>query len=324
MLMDRSNALPARSRGFITAICIILAGCAEPSRPRPSFGTPGASAVISGSMHFDELGYGLIIVEASTTASKSYFIVDTGFPCSALDINAFPGLPALSESILSKVLNGYARKFVLSPPHVKVGPFDLASGGVCEYIDLSEESRLLKANIVGVIGATAFSGGILQIDFRRHEIIVGPSDGEEHPEWGNKRPCIRNSLWYWQSTFELDGRPTSLDIDTGSNGFVDVTPSLMATLLAEKGAPRSDENTVTAYGTDRGRSVVAARLRIDDRLYTDVHIYEPSTSPSAVGTAFLRHFLVTIDFRKGILYLRPFDKELGLTHSISPETVPSP
>lgn len=283
-------------QAIILPLAAMIGGCASSSRPQIIVLNPPAP--VSGLVQFEDFGSGIILLEASTGEPASYVIFDTAAPFSALDVNAFPDLTTYAAPSLG------SRRFTVSPPHVKAGPFDLASGGICECVDLSGVSQACGKHVIGILGVPAVSGGVLQIDFQRHTIRTEASDGAEHPEWGKARLLTRDSLGYWESPFDLDGTMTNLIIDAGSNSFIVASPSVLRAVLQKHEFRKFDRVLTTAYGSTHRALYNVPHFRIDDHTWAVAQFHETQESLSSVGAKYLKFYLVTTDFSRGILYLR--------------------
>jgi hypothetical protein len=203
---------------------------------------------------------------------------------------------------------------VYPPPHVNVGPFDIASYPGCEATDLKGASQFAGVPVIGVLGAITLGGGTLQIDFSKSVLRIFPSDGREHPEWGERRP-----MEGWDSAlFNINGHNLSLIVDTGNNYFMAANPSLFSVLHQTKDVQESSDHgfTVTS-GLSSWPCLVLKHLTIDGRPYSNsVSAAVPFTT-STLGTGFLRNFMVTLDCQRGYLYLKPANPPATSTTAIS-------
>jgi hypothetical protein len=266
--------------------------------------------------HF-EMRQGAMLI-AVPSKPGSYFLFDTGTTFCHLDPGAFPNLSYDIVIDLSFGLGPQEKegvREVYPAPHVNVGPFDIADYPGCESMDLKGLSQLVGVPVVGVFGSISYYGGTLQIDFNKSVIRILPSDGKEHPEWGERRPMENGNC----ALFNVSGHNLPLIVDTGDNYFMAASPSLVSALRQTADTREGSANCATVIGVSNRKVLGLKRLTIDGRTYSDSAIWEASDTTSTLGTGFLRNFIVTMDCSRGYLYLKPANPPTTSTTAISSE-----
>jgi predicted aspartyl protease len=226
--------------------------------------------------------------------------LDTGAGITVLNTQVFPDIK--TQPFRNDPKNPV--RLVAPPPRILLGTMELATPGYCAATDLSAFTKLEKVPVAGIIGWPAADHRTLQLDFLRHHLRFFDSDRRPHPEWGMKKKMrLKDGDWY--STFDLNGQPTELQIDTGSNSFIQVSKTLFNSLHA---TPISKEDTEIGHsirGSLSAQRFFLKSLRLNGEYFVDAPVAATGWSFSLVGTGYLDNFMVTLDFENNLLYLRP-------------------
>lgn len=176
-------------------------------------------------------------------------------------------------------------------------------------LDLEDVSTRLVGRPVGLIlGRDLFDAARLRIDFRDNSVTAVPH--EPIPPGRHFELTTRHGIETFPVSIEGHA-PVQADFDLGNGSEV-----LIGKAYAERiGLTEPERLTGRKAGGGLGGGltrdqVILKSLRIGDRVFTDVPaaIDERANAVDVnVGTALLRHFLITVDYAQHALWLEPID-----------------
>jgi hypothetical protein len=172
-------------------------------------------------------------------------------------------------------------------------------------IDMTPFESVSGCVIDGVLPAGAFRGFLLTMDFAAGAVVV--SEGELPPPDGAEILPLDDSTLP-RVTIDVGGRPMSLVIDSGSDGFLDL-PATATGGLQSRSEPRLTGRVQTIGGQRPQRQ---ARLACDVALGRH-RLAQPVVTLSAAdyascGTALLESFRTTFDMaNRRVRFERPTD-----------------
>lgn len=248
-----------------------------------------------------------------------WMLLDSGAQISVLDLRTATAAGVSVSS--SSTVTGYGadtlRGGVTSPVSVRM-PGTNAYTLQMPAIDLSGIEPYLGRRVAGILGADLFQRFVVEIDYPRSRVRLHEPTGFQPTDAGELVPLrVMDRLPYVDAIMELpDGKRLSgtLVVDIGSGSGVSFTGPFV-----------SNENMMPSMGpTLPGRSVglggesqsAIGRLRtvhIGDvpidrpvaQLALDRNGTAAGARAGAIGGDILSRFKVTLDYRRGALYLDP-------------------
>lgn len=236
----------------------------------------------------------------------SFFILDTGTANSILNSKDFPDIQVIEAGVETETSGGTRKLETAHPPDLHVGPFSLADSRLVGLMDLTAFSAVTGRRIVGILGASAVKNSVVQIDFDARKFRFLRSDEKPHPEWGNELAVKRNKPWSIMGVHvKIGGVEQVFDVDTGSDGALDVPTETFDRLVEMAKQPTTSGPKETAGGIVQLRSTRVPVIDVAGPFYRDLVIGETKASGAVFGLDFLERHLVTLDFPNNRVYLKP-------------------
>ncbi len=244
-------------------------------------------------------------VPVSVGDKECSFILDTGCTCSIFDtsLSRFLGRPLRRRRMGTWGDTVSVSEFAI--PAMQVGRLRPPADARVVCINFREMRQAMDAPLDGLLGMDFLRGHIIQLDFdngRLRFLKSVPDEAGERFEivFGSGRyqniPQFRISLGAVEAAFL---------IDTGFNGTMSVNAQLFDELdKAGRIGLRGNVMASTAGGTFSNVSGRLDRLTVGPfthhNLVVDRHAGDP-----LFGLAYLKRFLVTFDFPRNAMYLKP-------------------
>jgi predicted aspartyl protease len=182
--------------------------------------------------------------------------------------------------------------------------------------DLSKISTKLGRPIGGILGYSLFKKRIVQIDYPNRKVrfnanapsCVGAADSS--PE------CTKLSFRYKNEILAtgvtVDGKPVITHVDTGSNSYFQLTPAAVDKLgLSEDVAHAQESSSVGFNGDLKNREGTVSNVMVGTISRNDPTVVffgkgmgmDKELWDLRIGSAFLKDFVVTLDYRHGLITL---------------------
>ncbi len=251
------------------------------------------------------------IVVPVTIQEKQYlFLLDTGATHTIYDRSLRSLLGQRLAKDEASTPHGKVEVECCRPPAASLGGLPLPSASALVY-DLRRFREATGVEIVGVLGMDFLQHHVVEIDFDRGQLVLGPSPARR------AAPGIpltfRNSCPYLELASLGKGEELLVDTGFGGHGSLSLRSALYTTLCK---AGRIQETALSSTALSIGKKVTAktpggclaslsvGKLRIRD-LNTTAEL-----DRNMVGLGLLRRFRVTFDFPEEKLYLEP-GKKIG-------------
>jgi hypothetical protein len=246
-----------------------------------------------------------LIVPVTIQGKQYPFVVDTGARYTIYDQSLRPLMGEHLATGQASTPIGAIEVEARRPPAASLGGLPLPSQ-VCYVYDLRRIREVTGLEIAGILGMDFLQEYVLEIDFDRGELAVGPSPSRRPV------PSVPLVLRANRSSFELSllNKTEEFAIDTGygGHGSICLRAPLYAALVE---AGRIHETVLNTTTVDLGKAVTKnkeggwlASLSVGKHKLRDLGTSaEPASN--MVGLGFLRRFRVTLDFPEGKLYLEP-------------------
>lgn len=296
--MARLLTCPARRA--IAAACLLVSLC-HCAHGRAGRGQTAAGPV---DISFD-LYKNLIIVGAMIDGKGPFdMMLDTGTDPSAIDL-------ATARQIgLGPAAAGEEKDYDTALPVVVLG--DLRAEKVeAAATDLSGISAALGRPLHGVLGHSFLNGRIVQIDFPRRHVRFLPRPLP--PTAGTVLPFHYTDNSILLDDVAVNGNRVTTLFDTGFNGTFNVMPAAIPALHLEKEFDSARPKKSVGYsGASTNREGTIQRVEIG-ALSVDaptVIFWEKGTGHDStsygftIGNGFLKDFVVTIDYPRGVITLQ--------------------
>ncbi|MES2557751.1 MAG: aspartyl protease family protein [Bacteroidota bacterium] len=300
--------------GFILLIVLVASGCSslklvkllkQGDVEQPSF---------TSEIPF-EMRMGLVVVKVNINGKDYDFLVDTGAP--NLVSKELAAELKLEPKVKQKAGDSQGRKEVLEfaeMPEMLIGGVHFIEMGAA-IADLKRSNEIACLDADGFVGANLMKEAVWQFDYERKVITVSdsisafdiPADAYRIPfkPAASSTPLI--DITYDGVT---DNRVT---FDTGSNGYFTGSPSTRKTLQGKGKLTNSvvgyGANSSGLYGMGDGDSLYTSM--VSETKLGNLTIPEQlvSFSPGArtLGTKFLQHYRVIIDWSTSEIILIPTD-----------------
>ena len=238
-------------------------------------------------------------------------VVDTGAPGTLLDKSLEPKLGKRLGTRTIWMLGGKQKVAIYSAPNLYLGGVPLMTGGNIITCDLKKYSSRAGRPVMGFLGMDCLEHYCIQLDFEARKMRFLDPDHAKTTGLGKAFPVTFASddkaeliaPWIPQPGL-LGGTSSNSVIDTGCN--IDG--------LTEKAAMKSHESGgcwtrlkhfMIENGVVKGKAVALPECVWDGNIYSNITIGKaPSDSPSWIGLRFLARHLVTLNFPKGVIYLK--------------------
>jgi predicted aspartyl protease len=268
-----------------------------------------------------ELFHNIILVEARVNGHGPIaMILDTGTDPSVFDAIHVDGWGLVRTGTEGTVDGGGTSRvtaFEVRASRVDAGPLAV-SDVEATAIDLSPFSARIGRPIGGILGHSFLKGHVVQIDYPGRRVRFLPAPFQPPPSRAGKCAVMR---FRWEDDVVVDdvrvnGQKVRADIDTGSNGYVKLTPEAVEKLgladAARKGASSSSMGYRGAYATtegtleslDLGGIVVKSPPAV---FWAKGTGHDGKPWQINVGSAIFKDFVLTLDYPAGILVLEKPD-----------------
>lgn len=262
-----------------------------------------------------------IMVQARVNGKGPFnMLLDTGVDPSVVDLGTAREIGLKIASTGSQGSGGGTETnlaYETKLPVVELGGLT-AKGIDALAADLSKTSEALGRPIHGVLGYSLLKDRIVQIDYPKHVARFYSTS----PFAGAKRPANSSKLTTLPFRYHDDvlmdgvsvnGKAVVANLDTGSNGSFQLTPAAVAELglEAQAGKARVSKsvgfNGVTENREGTVKNVTVGGISIDG---PKVVFYGKGTGRDdeawglRIGNAFLKDFVVTIDYQSHVITLR--------------------
>jgi predicted aspartyl protease len=310
MLLRQSHRLFWLAFGLATALPPANLPAASPESAR--VGAPEAEI---------ELFHDIILVKVRINGHGPFLMMlDTGADPSALDAahaDEWGLVRTGAEGTVDGGGTAEVKAYEVRAPRVDVGPLSV-SNLEATAMDLSPISSKIGRPVVGILGHSFLNGHVVQIDYPKGRLRFLPAPYQPPPV----RPG-RLAVMHFKyeddvivDDVRVNGQPVRANVDTGSNGFVKITPEAVERLGLVEAAKRGTASTSTGF---RG-SYSTSEGTIDNLDLGGIVIKSPAAVFWAkgtghdgkpwqinVGSGVLKEFVLTLDYPAGILVLEKPD-----------------
>lgn len=257
---------------------------------------------------------------------KNYlFVVDTGCAVTCVDRSLKPFLGEPLGVARAETANGQSRFEVFSPPEATIHGKPITGVSQVCCIDFSQFRAISGYDLYGFIGMDFLTRHVLRIDFDRGILSLlteVPADsGTPVPlilPASAKTPMIQaNIVGIGEYSFE---------VDTGMVGVssIGVDNKAFERLLSNREAIPMSGGRSTSFGkTSTYRNARLHGLALGDFLHHDVLV--SGMNGNRVGLGYLSRYIVTFDFPRRMIYLKPglsfnepFRSDLSGLHILRP------
>jgi predicted aspartyl protease len=267
-------------------------------------------------------GHITVNINLNNKPNKYKFLLDTGAPTVIS--------PVLTDSlkILKKIMfsknadSGPIQNTYCKIENIQIEKINYSKVGAIN-IDLKKMVNA-KCNQVpdGIIGSNVLSKGILQIDFDKKELIITDNiKSLNFIENSIKTKFLAASFTHTPiiSIYVNDTIPVNLVFDTGNNGFITLNDFETEKTIYKS---ISENNKCDAFGIGyndiSGKSdsvslfsIIRTNLKFGDTTFVNVPCTYgkfknvSSNKQGSIGNAFMKNFIVTIDWNEKYIYLYP-------------------
>jgi hypothetical protein len=250
----------------------------------------------------------MIRVPVSAPGKTLYFIVDTGFPVSAIDTQYKPQLgdPVATFSADSPLETLDPLPFYRCPDLTVAGKPFTANTITC--LDLKMAGRITGQPCDGIIGMDFFVSHVVLLDFARQRFAI-----YEHVPKRIKRTFIAVPVRALQQHYVTDVRLNHREtieamVDTGDNSSLSLNPATWRELFGENTSNRFAA-TVSSVGQRIVQSGIGIVGEIDVQglVSTNLHatLIQRPNHPSHLGLGYFKRHTVLFDLGGGTIYLQP-------------------
>jgi hypothetical protein len=252
--------------------------------------------------------HGAPIVLPVTFRGKTYrFLMDTGTPFTTFhtDLEDLLGKP--KHTYRAEMADGTVNDMnVYYAPEATIGKVSLSTGGPVHCVDLTEWRGVIGIEIDGVVGMGLLRRYAVQIDFDNGKVRFYKSDDKDHSEWGQAatlNTLPRRGLPYVVGNLADQRATFLLDTGYGDTGSLDLR---LFDLLKKQEGFRTVSVKLMG-GDEEARESVASRVdafRLGKNEYKGL-VFDRGERASMLGLGFLSRHMVTFDFPRLKLYLKP-------------------
>ena len=269
-----------------------------------------------------EMRMGLVIVKVNIKGKDYDFLVDTGAP--NLVTKELAAELNLKPKVEKKAGDSQGKREVLQfaemPEMLIGGVHFIEMGGA--IADLKHSNEIACLDVDGFVGANLMKEAVWQFDYERKVITVSNnSSAFDIPADAYRIPFTPATSSTPLIDITYDGiTDKRVTFDTGSNGFFNSSPAIRKT-LQEKGKLTHSvigygANSSGLYGMGDGDSLYNSL--VSETKLGNLTIPEQVVSFSAgartLGTKYLRHFRVIIDWSTQEIILIPSDQFINNTY----------
>lgn len=238
----------------------LVAGPAATLSPGPSTGVP-----------ITVLSTGHIAVPVAIDETELQFLVDTGAGITVLDstraesLGISPAMPVTAHGI-----GGTDTLDIGVPSDLSIGDARLSLA--MAQLDLRPIAGALGTEVDGVLGKELFRAFVVGVDRTTGQLTLHPRDGFEPPEGYVAVPLTAGADGRWRAPARIEGHPTTVDLDSGSNDTLLVYKEF-ADQLAIPGDRPAGSILIGGVGGMRPVSQVRLlSLSFADHVWTDVPV----------------------------------------------------
>lgn len=228
----------------------------------------------------------LVVTLRLENGEKLPFMVDTGSPGTLFDKSLASQLTRVPLGTWTVSTLGFSRQKsgIYWEPKLFLGNTRLRTGRLCATLDFKRVSRAVGRPIMGILAMDCLKHYCIQLDFQSREVRFLDDRHLDVAKLG-KPFRLHLSLFsqlYIRHAGLAGGKSVRLAIDTGDNGDGEI----------ERG---------TVKGHNSGR-VHLPKCVWGGETYTNVNV---GIGGNSIGLRFLARQLVTLDFPKRVMYLKP-------------------
>lgn len=291
--------------------CCVQVILAQPPVPKPAFIE----------VPFELVRGAMIVPTTLNGAGPFWMMLDTGADPSIVDLGIG------KDAGLRIAASGHAGSgggtstnlaYETSLPNVQIGAFTATKVDALA-MDLSKLSSKLGRPIGGVLGYSLFKKRIVQFDYPNRRVRFytdAPSCARDDPT------CTKLSFRYKDDILAtgitVDGKPVTTNVDTGSNSYFQLTPAAVDKLGLREDVARAHDSTSVGFNGDLKnregtvRNVTVGSISVEDPsvvFFGKGMGMDSEAWDLRIGSAFLKDFVVTLDFRHG---------QFTLTRAVNP------
>ena len=261
-----------------------------------------------------------IIVQAKVDGKGPFnMLLDTGVDPSVVDVNTAKGIGLALASDGHQGTGGGTDvnlSYETKLPLVELGGLR-AENIEALAVNLSKTSEALGRPIYGVLGYSLLKNRIVQIDYPKHVVRFyarSPLAETSHQPDGLK-PTSLSFRYHDDILVEgvlVNGKRIIANLDTGSNGSFQLTPAAVAELGLQAQVDKAKVSKSVGFnGTTENREATIDNITIGgiSLKEPEVVFYGKGTGRDEeawgirVGNAFLKNFVVTIDYQSMMITL---------------------
>jgi hypothetical protein len=253
----------------------------------------------------------MIRVPVSAFGKTLYFLLDSGFTCSALDTRYEPFLGESIDTYRGDSPLGTASSLPVFPgPRLSLAAKPLRLDKVV-CLDLQLPRLITGHSCDGVLGMDFLSQSIVSLDFDKEIMYLDGTVPHDLKENFTAVPLKRSSIYYSVDVMVDHSRPLTLMVDTGDNSSISLNATDWQSVFGSNTA-----TGITATVGDVANQIKPSKIGVIENLtigglrYTNLHatfIGNPR-SPSHLGLGFFKRHEVTFDFPNKMLYLKPGER----------------
>lgn len=207
-----------------------------------------------------------------------------------------------------------------SLPKVEIGPLE-ATNVEALAMNLSKTSAALGKPLQGVLGYSLFKGRVVQFDYPKRVARFYPSNPSPQPASSNDTTL---SFTYQDDILlggiTVNGKNVIATLDTGCNGSFQLTPKAIAQLGLEKELREAEVSHSTGFnGQAENRKGKVSRITVGSISMDKPEVvffnkgsgYDDVAWGLRIGNAFLKDFVVTVDYQNDKITLERATRETG-------------
>ena len=243
----------------------------------------------------------LILLPVLVGGKERDFLLDTGSTVSVFDRALSSGAPVASISV-SAPSGPLIKKGLHVAPEASVGGLDMRLGGPVLFNDFAPMRAVSDRDVWGLIGMQFLKNYVVQVDFDALRVRFLDPRTSPRPDWGFAVPMRSDETGVPVVTARIDGiGPANFVMDTGDNGGGNLARDIFERLFPGQRGARGKNLLFTGLGsTPSGR---APLISIGELSYRGL-VFDSARS-SSLGMSVVRRSVVTFDFPRGNLYLKP-------------------
>jgi hypothetical protein len=280
----------------LAAVLLVLSvsGCGTMGTRKPSVIPPAVS--------FNEgAGKGdLLYLPVRVAGRDALFVVDTGSPVTVLDTSLESRLgPRLGSVRTGYAWYGHADMGLYPAPEISIGRVRLATGDTVQTDELRR--RFPRRETMGILGMDVLRNYCVQFDFASHRVRFFPSAASAGGNLGRAFSLSNSGVRAFTDIAFLSPSRHRFLVDTGCNIDAVMKPEPFELAIVTQ-----PPLAVRQFRTPGGQAVRGASFaggRVAGQPY--INLLVDGASDNFLGLRFLSRHLVTIDFPRKVMYLRP-------------------